>query len=222
MYYHHFYSPNSNQQMYIPHQVYPCSKQQHNEHHRNYLGYSYYGYRQQVIRGQATWTEGGQTTKCGIPWSENQYMTAAVGEDTPYQCGQTLKIRSLSTGRELIVTIVDTVPGFPPNRINLHQKAFVALGANPDVGLINIEIDSSPELEEEKWGKYLLEVTQTAYPSYHVVEYSSVAKTEVSPDQTKETYQYTLQSPQETIKVRGNVIYNPITDRIISFDIEEV
>ncbi|WP_156288712.1 DUF3889 domain-containing protein [Oceanobacillus salinisoli] len=181
-------------------------------------------YRQQPIRGQVTWTEGGEVTKCGIPWSENEYMTAAVGEDSPYQCGQLLKIRNISApyGREIIVMVVDETPGFPPNRINLHRRAFEALGVNPDIGVLNVEIIPSPELEEEQWGKYLLEVTQAAYPNYNVTEYNLIGKTRVSETQIRETYQFIVQSPQETLRVQGTVTYNTETNRIVSFDIKEV
>jgi hypothetical protein len=149
-------------------------------------------------------------------------MTAAVGVNTPYQCGQAIKITYPPTQRELVVTVVDRVPGYPPNKINLHRKAFEALGANTDLGIINVVIAPSPELEQERWGRYLLEVTQSAFPSYNVTDYRSVDKTEVSPMQTKEIYEFILESPQERIKVRGTVIYNPRTDRVISFDIKEV
>ncbi|WP_079530032.1 DUF3889 domain-containing protein [Halobacillus hunanensis] len=213
MYSHYFNWPQVNSHGYHPYLAYPF---------HNYRGYVPYYYRQQPVRGQATWTEGGQVTQCGIPWSENHYMTAAVGENSPYQCGQTLKIRNLASQREVLVTIVDKVPGYPPNKINLHRQAFQTLGGNLDAGVINIEITPSPELEQEKWGKYLLEVTQTAYPEYNVIEYNSVGKTQLSATQIKETYEYILTSPQERIKVRGNVIYNPDTDRVISFDIKEV
>lgn len=190
----------------------------------DYFSDPVYSDRRQPIRGQATWTDGGQVTKCGIPWSKNQYMTAAVGENTPYQCGQTLKIKSLAAPgpREIIVTVVDRVAGYPRNKINLHRKAFQALGVNPAIGVIPIEIIPSPELEEERWGKYLLEVTQAAYPSYDVTDYKSVGKTQLSSTQTKETYELILKSPQENIKIRGNVIYNPNTNRVISFDLQEV
>lgn len=180
--------------------------------------------RQQVIRGQATWTEGGRVTQCGIPWSYNSYMTAAVGVNSPYQCGQTLKIRDLSTQslREVIVTIVDKVPGFPADKINLHRRVFEALGADLSMGVINIEFEPSPELEEEKWGKYLLEVTQVAYPNYNVTEYNRVERTNPSPNQTREVYTYVLQSPEEKIEVQGTVVYNSNTNKIISFDIKEI
>lgn len=45
------------------------------DYYRNLHLYPYNQYRQQPIRGQATWTDGGQVTKCGIPWSDNEYMT---------------------------------------------------------------------------------------------------------------------------------------------------
>lgn len=180
--------------------------------------------RQQGIRGIATWTDGGETTKCGIPWSDQEYMTAAVGENSPFRCGQMLKIRNLSApyGREIIVKVVDEVPGYQDNEINLHRRAFQALGVNPNIGRLNIEIFPSPQLEEEKWGKYLLEVTQAAYPGYQVTDYKTVRKSRISEQQIRETYEFQLQSPQETITVQGNVIYNPNTDRIVSFDIKEM
>ncbi|MBM7571237.1 DUF3889 domain-containing protein [Aquibacillus albus] len=177
--------------------------------------------RQQPVKGQATWTEGGQVTQCGIPWSANQYMTAAVGGNSPYQCGQTLKIKYPTTQREVIVTVVDRVPGFPPNKINVHRRVFGALGASLDAGVINIEITPSPELEEQQWGKYLLEVTQSAYPNYNVTDYSVVEKTQLSANQTKETYDFILKSPAETINVRGTVVYNPNTNRVVSFNLKE-
>ncbi|UOR12573.1 DUF3889 domain-containing protein [Halobacillus amylolyticus] len=215
MYSNYSYIPYVNQQgPYVQHPYYNYS--------RSYIPHPYYPNRQQAVRGQATWTEGGQVTQCGIPWSENQYMTVAIGENTPYQCGQTLKVTNLSNQREVLVTVVDKVPGYPPNKVNLHRKAFETLRANLGQGVINVEITPSPELEQEKWGKYLLELTQTAYPGYNVTEYNTIGKTQVSPTQTKETYEYILQSPQERIKVQGNVVYNSTTDRVISFDIKEV
>ncbi|MFD1040663.1 DUF3889 domain-containing protein [Virgibacillus byunsanensis] len=183
----------------------------------------YINNRQQPTRGQATWTEGGQVTQCGIPWSTNRYMTAAVGEDSPYQCGDILKIRNQSIpGREVIVTVVDQVSGYPANKINLHRRAFEALGANLSQGVINIDIIPSPELEEQKWGKYLLEVVQIAYPGYSVTDYNKTGETQMNAAQKRETYEYMLQSPAENIKVQGSVIYNTDTDRIVSFDIQEV
>ncbi|MBP1950827.1 DUF3889 domain-containing protein [Virgibacillus litoralis] len=197
----------------------PYYMQQHGPYNRNY--YDHYNC-QQPIRGQATWTEGGQETKCGIPWSQNRYMTVAVGQNSPYRCRQTIKVRNPQTGRELLVTVVDEVSGYPQNKINLHRRAFEALGANTAQGVIEVEIIANPELEQQKWGKYLLELTQLAYPDYNIREYNFIRETQVSPTQTQETYEYTLQSQQETIKVRGNVVYNPNTDRIVSFDISEV
>lgn len=212
---HGFNPMYSNQNVYYPNyygQIYPPT------HYPTYLD------RQQPIRGQATWTDGGQVTQCGIPWSRNRYMTAAVGINSPYKCGQSLKIRNLSTpgSREIIVTVVDQVAGYPANKINLHRRAFQALGANPDLGVMNIMIIPSPELEQEKWGKYLLEVAQTAYPGSNIIEYRSLGKSQLSPERTKETYEFILQSPRERITVQGNVIYNPQTDRVVSFDLVEV
>ncbi|SFO93907.1 rare lipoprotein A [Salibacterium halotolerans] len=178
--------------------------------------------RQQTVQGQATWTQGGPVTKCGMPWSAYQYMTAAVGESSPYSCGQNLKIRYPVTGREMIVTIVDQVAGYPPNRLNLQKRVFEALGADPAAGVIPIEITPSPELEEERWGRYLLEITQNAYPNYNVTNYQALGTSEVNENQTRASYEFTLQSPQETRKIQASVTYNPETDRVVSFDIQEM
>ncbi|RYG71834.1 DUF3889 domain-containing protein [Lentibacillus lipolyticus] len=177
--------------------------------------------RQQTVSGQATWTEGGAVTKCGIPWSANQYMTAAVGPNSPYQCGQTLKIRNPATGREVLVTVVDETAGYSRNQITLHRRAFEMLGANPQQGVLNIEISPAPESEQQKWGGYLLKIAQTAYPSYQVTKYHFINEKLISSQQKQETYEYTLQSPQERITVQGTVVYNPKTDRILSFNIRE-
>jgi hypothetical protein len=178
--------------------------------------------RQQVIKGQATWTSGGQTTECGLPWSTNQYMTVAVGENTTYQCGGSLKVRNPVNGREIIATVVDQVKGYPQNRINLHRRAFEALGANLNQGVINVEITPSPELEEERWGKYLLEIVQVGHPGFEVTDYKAVSKTKISPTRTRETFDFILHQKQEELKLRGNVVYNPQTNRVISFDFAEI
>lgn len=194
------------------------------DYYRSAPLYPYFQYRQQSVRGQATWTDGGQVTKCGIPWSDNEYMTASVGTNAPYRCGETLKIRNLSSPsqKDILVKIVDQVPGYPANKVNLHRRAFLALGSNPSVGVINIEITPTPEVKEAEWGRYLLNITQTAYPGYHVTDYQLIGKSQVSPTKTKQTYDFILQSPQRTIKVQTNVIYDPNTKRVISFDLNEV
>ncbi|SFA75039.1 rare lipoprotein A [Lentibacillus halodurans] len=200
-----------------PYVYHPYDPQQIYEQH-----VMYHDSRQQPISGQATWTEGGQLTKCGIPWSDNLYMTAAVGENSPYQCGQTLQIIYPVTGRSILVEVVDQVSGFPDNRLNLHRRVFETLGANPQQGVIDIQILPVSQMEQQQWGRYLLEITQTAYPGYNVTEYSFAGKTEESASQTRETYEYTLQSTQETITVRASVVYNPNNNRVISFDINKV
>jgi hypothetical protein len=226
MYSNYNYRQNVHYNEYRPYQGYPFQQQSTEYYNRMYPAYpypyQYYTERQQPIQGQATWTRGGQVTQCGIPWSHNEYMTAAVGVNSPYQCGQIIKVKYPTTQRELLLTVVDKVSGYPPSKINIHQKAFEALGANVNMGIIDVEITPSPDLEKVQWGKYLLEVTQAAYPSYSVIEYRFVGKTEVSPTQTKETYEFILESPQEKTNIQGTVIYNPTTDRVISFDIKEV
>ncbi|WP_255488117.1 DUF3889 domain-containing protein [Ornithinibacillus hominis] len=212
-------NPSSHMYQYTqyPYLYYPKSTARANEF--NY--FETYN-RQQVIHGQATWTTGGQVTKCGIPWSTNNYMTVAVGENSPYHCGEALKVRNPANGREVIATIVDEVRGFPNNRINLHRRAFETLGVNLDQGNLNVEIIPSPDLEEERWGKYLLELVQTAYRGFDVSDYRAVSKTEISANRIKETFDYELHRAQEELKIRGNVVYNPETDRVISLNLAEV
>lgn len=178
---------------------------------------------QKRVRGQATWTEGGKTTKCGISWSYNNYITTAVGPNSPYKCGQTLKVSniSISTPKEIVVTVVDTVQGFPPNRLNLHKKAFEALGSPTSVGIIEIEITPMPDKEYGKWGKVLLGLTKNIYPNYNVVDFKFVSSQKISKTKTKETFDYILQSPQKKLKVRVTVIYNPKTEKIISINFED-
>ncbi|WP_078550049.1 DUF3889 domain-containing protein [Litchfieldia alkalitelluris] len=216
MYQNYYSQGNPNYNGYYPYYQYSYDSY--------YRGYPYYETRQQPVRGQATWTEGGQVTQCGIPWSHNEFMTAAVGAETPYQCGQTLRVRNLSSPvpKDILVEVVDKVPDFPANKINLHRKAFLALGANPSVGVINVEITPSPEVKQEEWGRYLLAVAQSAYPGYNVTNYTYVGRKELAPTQIQQTYNFVLKSPQEEIRVQGNVIYNPNTNRVISFDLKEV
>ncbi|WP_066188269.1 MULTISPECIES: DUF3889 domain-containing protein [Gracilibacillus] len=188
-----------------------------------YPYYSSYAYdmRQQTIAGQATWTTGGTTTKCNIPWSYNQHMTVAVSSLSPYQCGQLIKVTNPQNAREVLVTVVDSVPNVPANQLNLHRMAFEALGVNPSVGVIPIQFQPSPDLAEEKWGKYLLEVIQVAYPNARVTDYSLVERSQPENNQVKEVYDFVLQSNQGQLNLRGTVIYNPVTDRVISFDFKE-
>ncbi|WP_440894726.1 DUF3889 domain-containing protein [Amphibacillus sp. Q70] len=184
-------------------------------------GYAYDG-RQNMVSGQATWTDGGQTTQCNIPWSHNQYMTVAVSNQSSYQCGQLIKVVNPQNGREVLVTVVDVVPNAPINRLNLHRRAFEALGANLGMGILSIQFEVSPDLEQERWGKYLLEVTQVAYPNFQVTDYELAEKTQPAPNQIKEVYDFILQNHTEQIKVQGTVIYNPELDRLISFNIQEL
>ncbi|MFT4417166.1 RlpA-like double-psi beta-barrel domain-containing protein [Fredinandcohnia humi] len=102
----------------------------------------YYSRQPETIIGKATWTWGGVPTKCEIGWKYDNNMTVAVGENSPFRCGQRLKVRNLSfvPSKEIIVTVVDEVKNYPADRINLHRLAFEALGASPSVGVLNVEI----------------------------------------------------------------------------------
>lgn len=210
----YFYPYDYRYQPYQPYTAFP-----------NDLGnQSIYYERQNVIRGQATWTDGGNLTQCGIPWSTNAYMTVAVGGNAPYQCGETLKVSNPSYpgSREVIVTIVDKVPGYPNNKINLHRRAFQALGADLNQGVIQVEFEPSPSLEQEKWGKYLLEVLQVAYPNAEITDYRFVERSQPTGNQTKEIYQFVLQTGAGQREIQGTVVYNRATEQIIAFDFKEL
>lgn len=226
MYYHHYYVPHAHPNH--PYR-YPYAPPQQS-----------YGYfnpfyaalpeeammRQHAISGQATWTEGGPVTECGISWSANNYMTAAVGSDTPYQCGQTLIIKNLSSAdhKEISVKVVDQVAGYPANKVNLHRRAFEALGANPQLGVINVEINpgAEPETEQEQWAEYLSEVIEVAFQGYNIIGYHNTGKTKVSAEERVESFEFTLQSSQETRQIGGVVHYNPNSGRVLSMELKEV
>lgn len=180
--------------------------------------------RQQAVRGQATWTEGGEVTKCNLSWSANNFMTAAVGEDSPYQCGDYIRIRNIGApyGREIVVMVVDEVVGYPPNRINLQRRAFQALGVNPNIGVLNVEIMPMEDTETEMWGAHLVNVVRVAFPAYQLVDYRLVSKSKVSENVEKESYTFSMQHGQESIEIVGDIIYNPHTNRILSIKMEEV
>ncbi|MCA1031661.1 RlpA-like double-psi beta-barrel domain-containing protein [Bacillus timonensis] len=98
--------------------------------------------KKKPMYGIATWTEGGKTTKCGMPWSYNNQMTVAVGAKSKFKCGQVLLVKNLSIEKpkELLVMVVDEVKEFAPTKINLHKEAFEALGSPASVGIIEVEI----------------------------------------------------------------------------------
>jgi hypothetical protein len=191
----------------------------HIHHHPNHTFYR----DGERLSGQATWTEGGATTKCGIPWSENNYMTAAVGPTSPYKCGQTLKVINVNSvvQKEVNVTVVDTVEDFPRNKINLHRRAFQALGAPIEAGVINVEITPVTQQQYAKWGRTLLEVTKNSYPNYDIVDYNFVGSKDVNDNLVQETFKFTLQRGQEKKVINAHVTFNPATENIISINLDE-
>lgn len=226
MFYHYPYGQSPQNRNYYQrntwNQQQPTNLTHHAPHYQPY-SHAYYPDFRQNVRGTATWTEGGPVTKCGSEWAINEYMTVAVSTNSPYECGQTLRIKNLSVapGHEIIATVVDKVVGFPANKINLHKKAFEALGSDPSVGVITVEITPSPELEEYKMGKFLLPVVKVSYPGYEVTDYEFVEKEKLAEDRTKETFDFIIESPEEILRVRANISYNPETERIISIDLNQ-
>ncbi|ADU30546.1 RlpA-like double-psi beta-barrel domain-containing protein [Evansella cellulosilytica] len=195
----------------------------HPQYYHFYRGenaYPYYGWRQQPMRSQATWTDGGEVTSCGLSWSQNNNMTVAVSYGSPFQCGQRLKVRNLSNEKELVVIVVDHLQSDDTSKITLHKKAFEALGENLETGIIHVEV--SPEIESVGSEQYLLPLIQSAYPNYHVVSYEQKEQTELNTGNVKETIQFILQSNVERIVVEGSFIINPRTNRVVSFEISEL
>lgn len=141
MYYYHpaFRCPVCSNQPYIypSYQFYPQTYS-----YPYFYSPNWQAIRETPIKGKATWTWGGMKTKCNIPWSYNNNLTAAVGRNSPFQCGQRLRVKNISVTpfTEVEVTVVDEVQQFPANRINLHRVAFEALGISPSAGVINVEI----------------------------------------------------------------------------------
>lgn len=189
-----------------------------NYNYQNYSG----NFRQQSVSGQATWTNGGNVTQCNIPWSSEQYMTTAVSSNSPYQCGQKIRVINPETSREITVTVVDTVPNAPATSLNLHRQAFAALGADPSVGIIPIQFQLITDQQSGDWDDFLLRIMQAAYPGYQVVNYSLNEKTAIADNQVKEVYDFTLRGAQGSLSIRGTVIYNPSANRVISFHAEEI
>ncbi len=229
-YYYYGYEPYANQYAGYPYRGYPAVPQQpvYNAYQPFYPTVPAAGEamdRQQAVRGQATWTEGGPVTECGMPWSTNNFMTVAVGPGAPYQCGETIRVKNMSSPdhKEISVRVVDEVEGYPANRINLHRKAFEALGANLSEGIINVEIKPLGEggQQQSKWGDYLSKVVEAAFPDYRITARHAAGKTEVSPTETKESFTFTIQSAQETRHINGTVHYNPDTNRVISVELKE-
>ncbi len=180
-------------------------------------------YRDSVY-GQATWTNGGPITQCGIPWSHNAYMTAAVGTNSPYQCGQTLKVHhtSLFTPKDILVTVVDKVPGYPANKINLSRAAFQALGAKLSDGVADVQITTDPKIEEWEWGKYLLAAVQATFPNSTIFDYDYKGRTQASPDQIRQTYQFSLRSNGQQFNVLASALYNKNNNQLYKIEIRRI
>lgn len=133
------------QHPYVP---YRAQQYYHYDPSYYYQHMPYWFLQRDAILGKANWTWGGMPTKCEIPWKTNNHMTVAVGEKSPFKCGQKLKVKNISfiPHREVIVTVVDQVKTNQPNQLTLHRKAFEALDVSPTVGVINVEI--TPIYEE--------------------------------------------------------------------------
>lgn len=192
---------------------------------RSYPPYPNTMERLKAVKGHATWSEGGKITKCKIPWSHNDFMTTAVGSNSPYKCGEVLLVKNLANNKEIRVTVVDEIRGYPTNRISVHRRAFEALGAKLDEGIINIEITPAPtakaEAERGDWGNYLLNVARAAFPQYNFTGYQTIDQIPLQSSQVQHTYDYFLESPEGTNTIRGNVIVNTSSNQVISIDLKD-
>ncbi|NIK12085.1 RlpA-like double-psi beta-barrel domain-containing protein [Alkalibacillus almallahensis] len=178
-------------------------------------------YEGESISGDATWTEGGPVTKCNLAWSDMNHMTTAVSTDSPYTCGQLLNVRFEDTGKEVTVKVVDTVAGYPQNRLNLHRQVFEALGANLDWGIIPIRIavvptDGNGQLRDVLWN-----VLGQTYPGATIKNSQWQEEENVSGGYLKESYLFTLGTSEGDMTVRGDVVFHPNTKRIRSINLTE-
>ncbi|MDQ0159353.1 RlpA-like double-psi beta-barrel domain-containing protein [Alkalibacillus salilacus] len=178
-------------------------------------------YDGETISGDTTWTEGGSVTKCNLAWSDMNHMTTAVSADSPYTCGQLLNVKFEDTGKEVTVKVVDTVAGYPPNRLNLHRKAFEALGANLDWGIIPIRISVVPTDGNGQLRDVLWNVLGQTYPGATIKNSQWQGEENVSGGYRKESYLFTLGTSEGDITVRGDVVFHPNTKRIRSINLTE-
>lgn len=195
-----------------------------------YYGYPYQDpsfqqqfYERQPMRGIATWTNGGNVTKCGMPWSTNNFMTVAVSPNSPYSCGEKLRIRNLSTPsqRTITVTVVDEIASYGPHQISLHRRAFEALGAHPSIGILHVEIEPNNSVEYEKWGKLLLSVVKASYPSADVTDYEFVDATDLQDGRRQELFDFIVEQDNTRKRVRAMIIFHPATDQISTIHLQE-
>lgn len=175
--------------------------------------------RQGAERGQATWTEGGQYTKCGIPWSHNEFMTVAVGENSPYRCGKIMKVSSPETGREIYVTVVDEVQGYPANRINLHRRAFEALGVNLDAGVLEVQVAPASSGDPGNMARKLEEVVRLAFPNASIRSYQPIDRRTTEAGNAQERSDFIIEVNGQRKTVRGEIIYHPGTEEMISMNL---
>ncbi|WEG11043.1 RlpA-like double-psi beta-barrel domain-containing protein [Pullulanibacillus sp. KACC 23026] len=183
--------------------------------------------REKPVKGEATWTDGGSITKCNIPWSDNHYMTAGVGTNSPYKCGEMLHVKNLSNQKEINVIVVDEISSNHPKRITLHRKAFEALGAKLEEGLIHIEIvpvskSASHTTGRSEWVNYLVNVTRAAFPHYIVKGYRPIEERQYTPSHIQESFDFFLQSQSGTKFVRGTVLFDVTSNQVLSVDLKEL
>src|SRR5699024_11255402 len=118
-----------------------------------------------------------------------------VGDTAPYKCGETLRIRNLSMpgGCESVVKVVDQVEGYPENKVNLHRRAFEALGAPLDLGVIDVEIVPPNMSDQDRWEDLLLTTAQPMYPNYRVFDYRSIGNQHFFTPDVEDTYEFILE-----------------------------
>ncbi|MET3684327.1 rare lipoprotein A [Alkalibacillus flavidus] len=168
------------------------------------------------VAGDATWTEGGEVTKCNLSWSDMNNMTTAVSPNSPYQCGDLLKVTYLETGQSITVKVVDSVSGYPKNRLNLHRQAFQALGANLDLGVIPVVISRVSASNGSRYEQMLMNMMQAAFPNARMKQSRQTNKEQMSGGRMKETYEMVLETEVSDVTMQGDVVYHPTSQQVQS------
>ncbi len=74
----------------------------------------------------------------------------------------------------------------------------------------------------EKWSKMAIEVAKLNYPDSRISDYQYKGREEITDKQSKDTFELTVQSKDRTFKAKVMILFNPQTESLLSFSIEEV
>lgn len=73
-----------------------------------------------------------------------------------------------------------------------------------------------------KWGKIAVEVAKLNYPDSKISDYQYKGREEITDTQSKDTFELKIQSKDRTFTAKVMILFNPQTESLLSFSIEEV